>query len=94
MKPIYKVAICIKEIQQAGVCTRGHKVGESYVFDGDQFFPELCPDALYVLYPWLQVFRYGGYNPWAEDEKGSKKIELCCPDPKNPIVFEVSRMEG
>jgi uncharacterized repeat protein (TIGR04076 family) len=42
--------------------------------------------TMHVLFPAVRVYQFGGSHPW---EKEPGKARLCCPDPDNPVVFEV-----
>ena len=44
-------------------CHRGHQVGDSYDFDTER--GKLCPMAMHVAFPYVDILRYGLY---------------CCPD--------------
>jgi uncharacterized repeat protein (TIGR04076 family) len=50
---------------------------------------KLCPHAVHVLYPTVDVLRFGGTYPWEDDPD---KATVCCPDSNNPVVFEVRRI--
>ena len=53
-------------------CHRGHKVGDSYDFDTQR--GELCPMAMHVAFPYVDILRYGGSIPenahliWKEND--------------------------
>ena len=42
------------------------------------------------MLPFLTVMRFGGKFPWGNKD-GS--IQICCPDPENPVVFEIKVKE-
>ena len=42
-------------------CHRGHKVGDSFDFDTER--GKLCPMAMHVAFPYIDILRYGGNIP-------------------------------
>jgi uncharacterized repeat protein (TIGR04076 family) len=74
---------------QRGRCAFGHKVGDKIVFDGKSIKGDICYSALMVLLPKVYAMRYGVEFPWAEDKD---IIFNACPDPENPVVFEIRRI--
>jgi uncharacterized repeat protein (TIGR04076 family) len=82
-----KIRLEIIEIQGKGICHYGHKVGDKFKWPDDT--GKLCPHAFYVLYPGVDVLRFGGVFPWEDDPD---KTSLCCPDPNNPVVFDIRRV--
>jgi uncharacterized repeat protein (TIGR04076 family) len=74
---------------QKGKCAFGHKVGDKIVFDGISVKGDICYSALMVLLPKVYAMRYGVEFPWAKDKD---VILNACPDPENPVVFEVRRV--
>lgn len=42
-------------------CHRGHKIGDSYDFDTER--GQLCPMAMHVAFPYVDILRYGGTIP-------------------------------
>jgi uncharacterized repeat protein (TIGR04076 family) len=86
MSEIYKVRV--KVISQKGTCEVGHKVGDEWVIDGKP--PEgLCLFAFGSLLPSLTPLMFGGSFPW---EKDPDRTTVACPDPDNPVVFELRRL--
>ena len=81
----YKVVA--KVISQKGTCVAGHKVGDEFII-GDTITSGLCSWAFYTLFPFASVLQYGGIFPW---EKDTDKSSVACPDPGNPVVFELKR---
>ena len=75
---------------QKGKCAFGHKVGDKIVFDGKSVKGNICYSALMVLLPKVYAMQYGVEYPWAEN-----KDTICnaCPDPENPVVFEIRRIK-
>jgi len=80
-------AVTARVISQKGTCAAGHKVGEEFVI-GEKTPPKVCSWAFYCLFPFASVLPYGGSFPW---EKDPDKTTVACPDPENPVVFELRR---
>ena len=79
--------VIAKVISQKGACEAQHKVGDEFAI-GQQTPPNLCSWAFYSLFPFAQVLQFGGAFPWEQD---SDKTTVACPDPENPVVFELRR---
>ena len=80
--------IAAKVISQKGTCEAGHKVGDEFII-GQTAPPGMCSWALYTLFPFAEVLQFGGSFPW---EKDLDKTTIACPDPGNPVVFELRRI--
>ena len=79
--------IIARVISQRGVCEAGHKVGDEFAIK--QNTPEgMCSWAFYTLFPFAEVLQFGGSFPWEEDPN---RTTVACPDPENPVVFELRR---
>ena len=76
-----------KVISQKGTCAAQHKVGDEFVI-GQETPAKLCSWAFYSLFPFAEVLQFGGSFPW---EKDPNKATVACPDPTNPVVFELRR---
>lgn len=84
-----KVQITFHSIE-AGQCPKGHKVGDSWWVDEEGKTPEgLCKSAFNTLHLALNVFRYGGYNPW-DLEKDTSIV--CCPSATHRVSFKLKRI--
>jgi uncharacterized repeat protein (TIGR04076 family) len=79
--------VVAKVISQKGICGAQHQAGDEFVI-GQQLPPNLCSWAFYCLFPFAQVLQFGGSFPWEEDKN---KTTVACPDPDNPVVFELRR---
>ena len=79
--------VIAKVISQKGTCALGHRVGDEFTI-GQQTPPNLCSWAFYSLFPFATVLQFSGSFPW---EKDSNKTIVACPDPENPVVFELRR---
>ncbi|MEM2104271.1 MAG: TIGR04076 family protein [Candidatus Bathyarchaeia archaeon] len=75
---------------QKGKCNFGHKVGDKIVFNGRSIEGEICYGALMVLLPRVYAMRYNAEFPWA---KNNDVLSNACPDPENPVVFEIRRIK-
>jgi uncharacterized repeat protein (TIGR04076 family) len=102
-----KIKITVKERKGAKNCHRGHKVGDSYDFDTER--GKICPMVMHVLFPVIDILRYGGSLPARQndlprpdDSVGrvglgdgcSHKGLFACPDPDVLLVFEVEKVSG
>ena len=83
----YDVEVKVKSVK--GTCDFGHKVDDLIRFDGKAIKGDICYSALMVLLPRVYSMRYGAEFPWAENKDA---IENACPDPENPVVFEIRRI--
>jgi uncharacterized repeat protein (TIGR04076 family) len=79
--------IIARVISQQGTCEAGHKVGDEFVI-GQKTTEGLCSWALCSIFPFAEVLQFGGAFPW---EKDPDKTTVACPDPVNPVVFELRR---
>jgi uncharacterized repeat protein (TIGR04076 family) len=75
-------------ISQKGTCALGHQVGNKFRM-ADKTPAGICPWAFYALFPFISVLQFGGSFPWEEDKD---KATVACPDPSNPVVFELKRL--
>ena len=81
--------IIARVISQKGTCEAGHKVGDE--FEIGQTTPRgLCSWAFVALFPFAEPLQFGSSFPW---EKDPDKARVACPDPDNPVVFELRREE-
>ena len=83
----YIIEVTVKS--QKGICAFGHKVGDKIIFDGKSIKGNICYSALMTLLPKIYAMRYGAEFPWAENKD---IIHNACPDPENPVVFEIRRI--
>ena len=85
-----KPKILLTIVDQKGTCGchRGHKIGDSFDFDTDR--GKLCPMAMHVAFPYIDILRYGGTLPKCKNGE----IEFCCPDVDVINVFRISIDEG
>jgi len=83
-----QLKIIAKVVSQKGTCAAEHKVGDEFTIS-DKTPAGLCSWAFYALFPFVAVFQFGGRFPW---EKEPDKTTVICPDPENPVVFELRRV--
>ncbi len=74
---------------QKGTCEAGHKVGDEIVIE-QRTPPNMCSWAFYTIFPFAEVLQFGGTFPWEED---LDKTSVACPDPLNPVIFELKRYQ-
>ena len=79
--------VTARVISQKGTCAAGHRVGDKFII-GQQTVPSLCSWAFHSLFPFAEVLQFGGSFPWESDPD---KATVACPDPDNPVVFELRR---
>ena len=77
-----KIRISIVDQKGSCPCHRGHHVGD--VFDYDHGRGELCPLAMHVLFPMIDILRYGGQL---------KSDVFCCPDVDTINVFKIEKID-
>jgi uncharacterized repeat protein (TIGR04076 family) len=78
-----KILISLVERKGACGCHRGHKVGDQFDFDTQR--GELCPMAMHVAFPYVDILRYGGTLPAGKNGK----FQFCCPDVDVINVFQL-----
>ena len=79
-----KITITLTERLGSHGCHRGHKVGDSFDFDTER--GSLCPMAMHVAFPYIDILRYGGTPPCSSQGD----LRFCCPDVD---VINVFRLE-
>jgi uncharacterized repeat protein (TIGR04076 family) len=77
-----------KVISQKGHCVAGHKFGDEFII-GETTPEGMCCWAFYTIFPFVSVLQLGGGFPWEDDRE---KTTVACPDPANPVVFELRRV--
>lgn len=78
-----KIKITLIDRKGPHGCHRGHKIGDSYDFDTER--GQLCPMAMHVAFPYVDILRYGGTIPG--NEPGT--AVFCCPDVDTINVFRI-----
>ena len=87
-KKIPDIKVTVESV--GGKCSLNHKVGEEFIFKGGIAPSGLCTEAMLTIIPVARTLMFGGTHFW---EKDPNVISVCCPDPKNPVVFEVRRVK-
>lgn len=64
-------------------CHRGHKIGDSFDYDTER--GKLCPMAMHVAFPYIDILRYGGTLPLSK----SGDIRFFCPDADVMNIFRL-----
>jgi uncharacterized repeat protein (TIGR04076 family) len=82
----YGVKITITS--QKGNCVAGHRLGDEFVIQRHTP-PGLCLFAYSAIDPDIRTLMFGGTYPWCDDKD---TYVGCCPDPVNPVVFELRRI--
>lgn len=63
-------------------CHRGHRVGDTFDYDTER--GSLCPMAMHVAFPYVDILRYGGAIPG----QPAGTAVFCCPDADVINVFK------
>jgi uncharacterized repeat protein (TIGR04076 family) len=79
--------VIAKVVSQKGTCEAGHRVGDEFAI-GQHTPPGMCAWAFYTLFPFASVLHFDGTFPWESDPD---RATVACPDPANPVVFELRR---
>ncbi len=75
-------------ISQTGICEAGQQTGDEYIID--HTMPAgMCVWAFYTIFPFVTALQSGGSFPW---EKKPFTAKIACPDPQNPVIFELTRL--
>ena len=82
--------VVARVVSQKGTCHAGHGIGDEFVID-NKAPAGMCSWALYTVFPFAMVLRFGGSFPWEDDPD---KTTVACPDPTNPVVFELRKISG
>ena len=82
-----KIKITVIDRKGAVACHRGHKVGDSFDFDTER--GKLCPMAMHVAFPYIDILRYGGKIPGMPEGCAV----FCCPDVDTINVFKAEIVE-
>ena len=78
-----KIAITLVDQKGDCPCHRGHQVGDRFDFDTER--GQLCPMAMHVAFPFIDILRYGGKPPSGKHGE----YLFCCPDPDVINVFRL-----
>lgn len=80
-----KIKLTVVERRGACACHHGHKVGDSFDFDSERGI--LCPMAMHVAFPYIDILRYGGTPPCS---KRDGRMLFSCPDADVLNIFEIT----
>jgi len=80
--------VIARVVSQEGTCEASHKVGDEFVI-GEMLPSGMCSWAFCSLFPFATVLQFGGSLPW---ESNPDVTTVACPDPANPVVFELRRV--
>ena len=85
-KPKIKITV----VDQLGCngCHRGHKIGDSFDYDTQR--GEICPMAMHVAFPYIDILRYGGVLPTGK----CGDFRFCCPDVDVINTFKLEVIEN
>lgn len=83
-----RYSVKIKVLSQKGICAAKHKTGDEWTVT--RHTPAgFCLFAYSAIEPDIRALMFGGSYPWSEDPD----IYIgCCPDPVNPVIFELKRV--
>lgn len=80
------IRVEITDILVGGECPLGLTRGQAWAVR-DGFVPEgMCAAAWNSIQPYVVALRCGGTMPWS----GERRMDACCPDAANPVVFRLS----
>lgn len=82
-----KIKITITDQLGPRGCHRGHKIGDTFDFDTER--GKLCPMAMHVAFPYIDILRYGGSIP----NEPANTARFCCPDADTINVFKIEICE-
>lgn len=86
VKKNVKIFIRITSIdKKAEGCCCSQKVGEEYEFNQGDLLEQMCPAALYNIYPTLKAVTGHGKERWTKDGK----TFVQCPDNFSKLKFEI-----
>jgi len=87
MAEVFNVEITV--VSQKGKCGSGHKVGDKWLIKSHT--PGgICLSAYPIMAGAIDVLKYGGAFPWSQNPDVTQAV---CPDPENPVVFELKRVK-
>lgn len=80
-----KITITLVDKKGSGGCHHAHRIGDSFDFDTER--GRLCPMAMHVAFPYVDILRYGGTSPGAD----AGSCLFCCPDVDVLNIFRIER---
>lgn len=82
-----KIRLTLIDRKGPCACHRGHRVGDTFDFDTQR--GQLCPMALHVAFPYIDILRYGGTIPGQPEGTAV----FCCPDVDVINVFRIETIQ-
>ena len=82
-----KIRLTLIDRKGPCACHRGHRVGDTFDFDTQR--GQLCPMALHVAFPYIDILRYGGAIPGQPEGAAV----FCCPDVDVINVFRIKKID-
>ena len=82
-----KITITVVDHKGSCPCHRGHVPGQSFDFDTER--GKLCPMAMHIAFPYIDILRYGGSFPGEKPGEAT----FCCSDVETINVFHIRREE-
>lgn len=85
-----KPSIRLTVVDKLGPCAchHGHRIGDAFEFEKDR--GRLCPMAMHVAFPYVDILRYGGTPPCS---KKDGRMLFSCPDTDVLNIFEITADE-
>lgn len=83
-----KIRLTLIDKKGKHVCHYGHKVGDSFDFQTERGI--LCPMAVHVAFPYVEIIKYGGTPP---ERAESDAVTFCCPDADVINIFRIDKVE-
>ena len=80
----------LRVISQKGISHLNHKPGDEIIISENGIEGKICLHALYSIFPKAFAILYGAEFPWFNN---NKKPKHACPDGKNPVIFELERID-
>ena len=87
MAEMFDIEITV--VSQKGTCGAGHKVGDKWTVN-IHTPGGICISAYEAMESNINVLKFGGSYPWSNEKDVTRVV---CPDPQNPVVFEVRRIK-
>ena len=88
MPAYYKVKVTVQSVTK-GECSRGLKVGDSWLIKAGKTPDSMCGDAYISLAPSIRHFWLDGEQSWDEDRDVTYRS---CPDPEHLVIYEIRRL--
>lgn len=88
MASTHKVKVTVHSITK-GKCSRGFKMGDSWLIENGETPVHMCGDAYISLAPAIRLFWLGGEQPWDKDKDTTYRS---CPDAEVMVVYEIKRL--